>query len=111
MLVYTVTNPQKTITQPYYQQLEISRMRAIPRASANSHDTKTPLDVVKHLTSKKSGVQQVAQLARHKLNCTKSLSIALHLCGIVRFILVGVAEASQIFLRDAYVLPKLFSYE
>jgi hypothetical protein len=28
-----------------------------------------------------------------------------------RFILEGVAEASQIFLRDAHVLPKLVSYE
>jgi hypothetical protein len=28
-----------------------------------------------------------------------------------RFIPEGVAEASQIFLQDAYVLPKLFSYE
>jgi hypothetical protein len=28
-----------------------------------------------------------------------------------RFIPEGVAEASQIFLRDAHVLPKLVSYE
>jgi hypothetical protein len=28
-----------------------------------------------------------------------------------RFIHDGVAEASQIFLRDAYILSKLFSYE
>jgi hypothetical protein len=28
-----------------------------------------------------------------------------------RFIPEGVAEESQIFLRDAQVLPKLFSYE
>jgi hypothetical protein len=28
-----------------------------------------------------------------------------------RFIPVGVTEASQIFLRDALVLPKLFSYD
>jgi hypothetical protein len=28
-----------------------------------------------------------------------------------RFIPKGIAEASQIFLRDAHVLPKLFSYE
>jgi hypothetical protein len=28
-----------------------------------------------------------------------------------RVIPQGVAEASQIFLRDAYVLPKLLSYE
>jgi hypothetical protein len=28
-----------------------------------------------------------------------------------RFILEGVAEASQIFLREAHVLPKLLSYE
>jgi hypothetical protein len=28
-----------------------------------------------------------------------------------RFIPEGVAEASQIFLRDAHVLPKLFGYE
>jgi hypothetical protein len=28
-----------------------------------------------------------------------------------RFIPKGVAEASQIFFRDAHVLPKLFSYE
>jgi hypothetical protein len=28
-----------------------------------------------------------------------------------RFIPVGVAEASQIFLRDVHVLPKLLSYE
>jgi hypothetical protein len=28
-----------------------------------------------------------------------------------RFIPEGVAEASQIFLRDAHVLPQLFSYE
>jgi hypothetical protein len=28
-----------------------------------------------------------------------------------RFIPEGVAEASQIFLRDSHVLPKLFSYE
>jgi hypothetical protein len=28
-----------------------------------------------------------------------------------RFIPEGVAEASQIFLRTAHVLPKLFSYE
>jgi hypothetical protein len=28
-----------------------------------------------------------------------------------RFIPVGVAEASQIFIRDAHVLLKLFSYE
>jgi hypothetical protein len=28
-----------------------------------------------------------------------------------RFILEGVADVSQIFLRDAHVLPKLLSYE
>jgi hypothetical protein len=28
-----------------------------------------------------------------------------------RFIPKGVAEASQIFLRDTHVLPKLFNYE
>jgi hypothetical protein len=28
-----------------------------------------------------------------------------------RFIPEGVSEASQIYLRDAHVLPKLFSYE
>jgi hypothetical protein len=28
-----------------------------------------------------------------------------------RFILEGVAEESQIFLRDTHVLPKLVSYE
>jgi hypothetical protein len=30
---------------------------------------------------------------------------------IVSFILEGVAEVSQIFLRDTHVLPKLASYE
>jgi hypothetical protein len=28
-----------------------------------------------------------------------------------RFIPEGIAEASQIFLRDTHVLPKLFSYK
>jgi hypothetical protein len=28
-----------------------------------------------------------------------------------RFIPEGIADASQIFLRDAHVLPKLLSYE
>jgi hypothetical protein len=29
----------------------------------------------------------------------------------IRFIPEGVAEASQLFLKDAYFLPKLFCYE
>jgi hypothetical protein len=32
------------------------------------------------------------------------------LCRFIRYIPEEVAEASQIFLRDVYVLPKLFSY-
>jgi hypothetical protein len=39
------------------------------------------------------------------------LILKLHRYKPLNFIPEGVAEASQIFLRDAHVLPKLLSYE
>jgi hypothetical protein len=42
--------------------------------------------------------------------CAKTLNIYIHTYHS-RFFPEGVAEAFQIFLRDAHVLPKLLSYE
>jgi hypothetical protein len=49
-----------------------------------------------------------------KMSIETISTVTLHepcLFGIICFIHVGAAEASQIFLQDAYVPPKLLSYE